>query len=266
MGSSQWSGSSPDRSPLSSFKADHALKHALDRVILLHVGLLAEVDTPRTRAVCMGMLSPRERERAGRFRFEQDKRRFLLSHGLVRAALSRLVPAIHPTEWCFEPDRYGRPMIAAPLGAGCLYFSLSHTQGCVACVVSPFEAVGVDVEEISTRHSLLAIAEYCFSSEEVAALREHADQRQPGLFFDYWTLKEAYVKARGRGVALPLDRFSIRLRDGRISIAFAPGFEDHASRWRFMRFRPSPCHALAIAEGVGEPTGVPVLRRPWPLP
>jgi 4'-phosphopantetheinyl transferase len=103
--------------------------------------------------------------------FEQHRRQFALSHGLVRAAPSRLVPAIHPAAWCFEPDRYGRPMIAGPVGAGLLHFSLSHTRGCVACVISPFRAVGVDVEETSRRDRLLAIAEHCFSSEEVATLR-----------------------------------------------------------------------------------------------
>lgn len=245
----------------------HAVEHMLDRVILLHVGLLADVDTAQTRADCMAMLSPKERQRADRFMFEQDRRQFVLSHGLVRAALSRLVPATHPAAWCFEADRYGRPMIAGPVGAGPLYFSLSHTRGCVACVISPFEAVGVDVEETIGRDSLLAIAEHCFSSEEVAALLDLPAQQQSDLFFDYWTLKEAYIKARGRGLGLSLDRFSIMgVREGKIRIVFAPGFEDGLTCWRFTRVRPSQYHALAIAEGVGEVGGVPVLTQEWPLP
>jgi 4'-phosphopantetheinyl transferase len=246
--------------------AGHAVEPMRDRVILLHVGLLADVDSAQTRAACMAMLSPKERQRADRFMFEQHRRAFVLSHGLVRAALSRLMPATDPAAWCFEADRYGRPMVAGPVGAGVLYFSLSHTRGCVACVISPFEAVGVDVEETSGRESLLTIAEHCFSSEEVATLRQLPAQQQSDLFFDYWTLKEAYVKARGRGLGLPLDRFSITgLREGNIRIAFAPGHED-GSCWRFTRVRPSKCHALAIAEGVGGPGGVPVLTRAWPLP
>jgi 4'-phosphopantetheinyl transferase len=239
----------------------------LDRVILLHVGLLADVDTAQTHAACIATLSPKERQHADRFRFERDRRQYVLSHGLLRAALSRLVPAAHPAEWCFEPDHYGRPMIVGPVGAGLLHFSLSHTQGCVACVISPFTVVGVDVEETSRRDSCLAIAEHCFSSEEVASLRNLTAQQQSDLFFDYWTLKEAHVKARGKGLGLPLNRFSIvRLREGKIRIAFAPGFEESVACWRFTQVRPSQYHALAIAEGVGEPGRIPVLRQAWPLP
>jgi 4'-phosphopantetheinyl transferase len=239
----------------------------LDRVILLYVGLQSEVDTAQARAACMATLSPKERQRADRFMFEQHKRQFVLAHGLVRGALSRLMPAIPPSDWCFEANRHGRPMIAAPVGAGHLYFSLSHTKECVACVISPFEAVGVDVEETGGRDSLLAIAEHYFAPEELAALRDLPAQQQSDLFFDCWTLKEAYIKARGRGLGLSLDRFSIiGLREGRISVAFAPGFESGAAGWRFTLLRPSQRHALAIAEGTGEPAGVPVLPQSWPLP
>jgi 4'-phosphopantetheinyl transferase len=237
----------------------------LDRVILLYVCLLADVDKAPARAACESMLSPQEKRRAARFKFERHRRQFVLSHGLVRAALSRLEPATDPAAWHFEADRYGRPWIAGPVGAGLLHFSLSHTEGCIACAISPFQAVGVDVENTSRQDSLLAIAEQCFSRDEIATLRDLTEQ-QSALFFDYWTLKEAYAKARGRGLGLSFDRFSITgLRKGRIGVVSEPALEDGVA-WRFTRLRPSQRHVLAIAEGVGGARAVPVLQRSWPLP
>jgi 4'-phosphopantetheinyl transferase superfamily protein len=86
-------------------------------------------------------------------------------------------------------------------------------------------------------------------------------------FFDCWTLREAYLKARGMGLSLPLDQFSIFISSNQtVEIRFAPGVSDDARRWRFMKSSPSLGHRLAVADGSGLPGGLPIVVRPWPFP
>ena len=164
--------------------------------ISLYLGLLDSIDTPQAHAACFATLSSAEKQRAECFVFERHRRQYIFAHGLLRVALSSFAPQVKPSEWSFVVNRYGRPYIAAPAIAQTLYFSLSHTEGCVACVVSGCEAVGVDVEEVHARQSLLEIAWSNFSREEIDALRALDSSDVVGRFFDYWTLKEAYLKAR----------------------------------------------------------------------
>jgi 4'-phosphopantetheinyl transferase len=191
----------------------------------------------------------------------------VLAHGLVRAALSHQVPAVDPAAWRFLADPHGRPFVAEPENVDPVHFSLSHTEGCVACAISPSPFVGVDVEVTDRPCSHLAIAEFVFSSAEVAALRRLSPAEMTERFFDYWTLKEAYIKARGLGLRLPLNQFSMQIEsDRKIAIAFARGFGDDASRWRFMQSSPLSRLRLAVADGSGCNGGLPVIAQPWPLP
>jgi 4'-phosphopantetheinyl transferase len=235
--------------------------------INLYFGLLDVVDTPQAHEACFATLSSAEKQRAECFVFERHRRQYIFAHGLLRVALSSFVPEVEPSDWCFVADRYGRPFIAAPAIARTVYFSLTHTEGCVACVVSSCEAVGVDVEEIHERHSLFATARSNFSVEEIDALRVLRPRDLVDRFFDYWTLKEAYLKARGTGINLPLSRFSILISpDQKIGIRFTPGIADDSRRWHFMRSSPSARHRLALADGSGLADGLPIVVQPWPLP
>ena len=235
------------------------------RAIHLFYGLLDHVNTPRTRAACMEILSPLEKQRVERLISERHRREFMIAHGLLRAALSLAAPAIDPPDWKFLTNRYGRPFVDGP--GDSVYFSLSHTDGCVACAISDCEEVGIDVETINRFPSPLSLAEHFFSPAEIEALRALPDAAQRNRFFDYWTLKEAYIKARGMGLSLPLDRFSMLIGpDGRIAISFAPDFSDDASRWHFVQTSPSGRHRLAVADGTGVPGGLPIIARAWPLP
>jgi len=231
----------------------------------LYFGLIDAVDTPQVYQTCLATLSSAERQRAACFVFEHHRRQYIFAHGLLRIALSNFMPDVEPSDWCFTANRYGRPFISAPTIQKRVYFSLSRTEGCVACAVSGCEAVGVDVELVRQRHSLFEIARGSFSPEEIDALRNLQPETLVDRFFDYWTLKEAYLKARSTGLNSSLDRFSILISSShKIGVRFAPGAADDPRRWHFFKISPSPRHRLAVADGSGLTDGLPIVIQRWP--
>lgn len=228
----------------------------------LHVWLIDAVDTDEARAACRALLSAEERQRADRFVFERHRREFIHAHGMLRLALSEAAPDVAPSDWSFATGPHGRPYVAGPARPTPLHFNLTHTAGCVACVISGHETVGVDAEQISPRRARMETAEGVFSPDELVSLRDLAPEEFTHRFFDYWTLKEAYLKARGVGLhRLPLDRFSMRLAPDGVGIHFDPEIDDDSAKWRFTQTSPSPNHRLAIADGSGVTGGLAIRPR-----
>jgi 4'-phosphopantetheinyl transferase len=211
---------------------------------------IAPSDTPDSAARVDGgggHLTDDEQARASRFLQPADRERFVIGRWLARTTLSRFAP-VAPRDWPFVIDDRGRPHLGhQPPGAPDLRFNLSHTHGLVACAVTVGREVGVDVEHTG-RRVLHDVPERFFSPREVADLRACSDSEQHSVFFDYWTLKESYIKARGLGLALPLRHFSFVL-DGTDSptVTFAPELDDDPDSWQFALFRPTDSHRLAIA-------------------
>jgi 4'-phosphopantetheinyl transferase len=194
------------------------------------------------------VLSDDERQRADRFVHEPDRARFVIGRALARTMLSRFAD-VAPAEWPIAIDEHGRPELRRPpAGAPDLRFNLSHTPGLVACAVTIGREVGVDVEYIGRRLTHDNIPERFFSAREVADLRALPRDQQATVFFDYWTLKESYIKARGLGLALPLGQFTFIRHDGRApSIVFAPELHDDPASWQFAQFWPTTEHRMAVA-------------------
>lgn len=236
-----------------------------DDRIELFVGLIETIDAPGAADACRRLLSADERVRADRFVFERHRRQYIFAHAMLRLALSQLAPNVVPSDWSFAAGPYGRPYVASPKTSTALHFSLSHADGCVACVVSGHEAVGVDVETVSRRVAPLSTALRFFAPEEVEALRGLPEPAAIERFFDYWTLKEAYLKARGFGLNLPLDAFAMQVSREAIEISFKPYIADDPQGWRFYLCSPSPSHRLAIADGSRADGGLPIARNAWPL-
>jgi len=234
-----------------------------DDTIELFVGLIETIDAPGAADACRRLLSVDERIRADRFMFERHRRQYIFAHAMLRLALSKVAPNVAPSDWSFGAGRYGRPFVAAPKTSTPLHFSLSHADGCVACVVSRHETVGVDVETVSRRVAPLSTAHRFFAPEEVETLRGLPEPAAIDRFFDYWTLKEAYLKARGFGLNLPLDAFAMQVSREAIEISFKPDIADDPEGWRFSLCSPSPSHRLAIADG--SRADVPISRNAWPL-
>jgi 4'-phosphopantetheinyl transferase len=135
-----------------------------------------------------------ERAQQQRFYFEKGRHEYLVTRALVRTVLSKYV-TVDPSTWRFEKNEYGKPAIVYPQGLPPLTFNLSNTTGLIACLVAFGRDVGVDVEDMTRPGETVEIAEQFFSPTEVAALRALPASAQRYRFFEYWTLKEAYIIA-----------------------------------------------------------------------
>lgn len=203
--------------------------------------------SPELLAWYLVLLSPAERARHDRFLFEHDRHTFLVAHALVRTTLSKYA-AVAPEAWRFRENEHGRPEIDMVSDAPPLRYSLSHTAGLVACAVTLAREVGVDVEHLDRQTIDQHVADRYFSAAEVEALGRLVETERRDAFFDLWTLKESYIKARGFGLSLPLDQFSFDLAAHRSPvISFAPELADDPASWQFAIFRPAPRHTLALA-------------------
>lgn len=199
-----------------------------------------------------GLLSEEEMARANRFVFLRDRRTYIVAHALQRTMLTRF-GGHGPREWRFVTNQYGRPEIVEEINDHRLRFNLSHTRGLVACGVSVSRALGVDVEDTERMRSGVDVARRFFAPREVSDLMARPAEQQARAFFDYWTLKESYIKARGMGLSLPLEQFWFFLpANPQVRIAFDAQLKDDPARWQFAQFEPTARHKLAVAtERVG---------------
>lgn len=193
------------------------------------------------------LLTADERERQDRFHFARHRHQYLVSRALLRGVLSRYA-AVEPGAWRFRNNAFGKPEIANA-GIAAPRFNLSHSEQLVVLAVAARGEVGVDVEWLGRSASLLELADHYFAPEEVRQLRALPAAMQTSRFFDFWTLKEAYIKACGLGLSIPLHHFSFRFdASGRVGIAFHPERGDDAGRWQFWQVSVSDQHRLALAQ------------------
>lgn len=193
------------------------------------------------------LLSAQERASERRFRFEHDRRSYLLTRALVRTTLSRYLDA-PPGQWQFEIGQFGKPRVVGP-HAGCADYeiNISHSAGITVLAVAARRALGIDVEKRTTRTASAGIADNCFAPVEVRALRALPEAEQTNAFFDWWTLKEAFIKAVGYGLQVPLEAFAFDLSEpGCIRVQFDAALNEHPENWDCWQFDVSPVHTAAI--------------------
>lgn len=193
------------------------------------------------------LLSADELQRYERLRQMADRRRFVITRAAIRRVLSSYFPGVLPTQWQFGRNAWGRPTIAEPVLESNIEFNISHADGLIVIAVTERGDLGVDVEFTGRRCRTLALANRYFSAQEIEALQGLSESAQRERFFDLWTLKEAYIKACGMGLAIPLRSFSFAFGKDGISIAFAPERSDDPAFWQFWQMPATPRHRLAIA-------------------
>lgn len=211
------------------------------------------VTVPRSRAL-EETLSPDERERAGRFRFERDRGRFVAARGVLRAILGHYLGR-SPGRLEIGYDPRGKPVLAGEDGPDSLAFSVSHSNDLGLFALARGRRIGVDVEHVEGATDADKISQRFFSPRDVAALRALPCEARPRAFLACWTRKEAYAKARGDGLALPLDSFSVSLAPGEpaalLDAREGPG---EIARWWLRDLLVDPMYVAAVAVEGQEPS------------
>lgn len=190
-------------------------------------------------------LSNDERSRARRFYFSKDRNHYIAARGILRIILAGYLGR-EPDELCFRYNPQGKAMLKGPDET--LRFNVSHSGDTALYAMSWNRSVGIDIEQIRPEIDFSQIAEFFFSPREVTELHLLPESIQKEAFFRCWTRKEAYIKARGQGLALSLDRFSVSLAPGQPA-ALLESREDpeEASRWSLRELSPDPGSMAALA-------------------
>ena len=185
--------------------------------------------------------------RAGRFVFERDRRHFAVTRGVLRAVLGRYL-RVAPSAIDFVYNSHGKPALRDGSADCDLRFNVSHSAELALIAVTHGRAVGVDVEWVQEKFAIEEVAASFFSPAEVAALRALPAARRCTGFFNCWTRKEAYVKARGRGLSLPLHSFNVSLAPGEPAAILATADDSAESlRWSLREITPGPGYVAALA-------------------
>ena len=197
------------------------------------------------------VLSSDERARHERIRTPADRRRFLITRAAIRGALSNCIPEVSPADWQFSRGPHARPEIAGPERAANLTFNISHAQDLLVIAIAREGNLGVDVERIDRLVDTTAVARRYFAPEEFSQMQPLPEAERRDLFFELWTLKEAWVKATGTGLAKSLRHVSFALTEDRIDLRLAGESNELSAAWQFWQLRPSATHQLAVAYAPG---------------
>jgi len=200
-----------------------------------------------------------ERARFDQFRHDEDRMMFAVGRLMARTLVGRAL-SVDPAAWAWREGPHGRPEIDQ---AGTdLRFNLSHSAGLVICALARGREVGVDVEDLARRAPDPAIVPRYCSPVEADDVRAHGD-RWRDRFLTYWTLKEAYVKARGVGISVPLSEISFTLGAQGAQIGFTGSLAGTDARWAFHLWHAGAQHLAAVAAHAEDGVAPAILVQPF---
>lgn len=202
--------------------------------------------SPRLEAEISSLLTREELEEGARFQVDDARRQFLMGRALRRWALSRAA-FIPPLELCFTRSRYGKPRILFPVTP--LDFNVAHSGDIVMCAISCDAQVGIDVERIDRAIDVQMIAGRFFGPAELADLESVPVSKRAQRFFDYWTLKEAYIKAMGYGLYYDVEAVSFDLGEDRVRLLDRQN-PSADKQWKIEHLAVSPGYQAAICFSV----------------
>lgn len=227
----------------------------------LHVWC-ASLDELRTHLQFFkSLLAPDEISRAERFHFQKDREHFIVARGILRKLLGDYLGE-HPARLSFSYSSHGKPALKdvdkvnnidgatdeIEDAARNIRFNLSHSGGLALYAITRKREIGVDIEHIRADLTDMEIAGRFFFSSEIAALLALPAEQRTQEFFNFWTLKEAYIKARGEGLSFPLDRFCVSLIPGSQQAVLKVHDDPYeTSRWSLRALKPAPGYAAAVA-------------------
>jgi 4'-phosphopantetheinyl transferase len=192
-------------------------------------------------------LTPDERTRAERFHFQRDCDRFIVSRGTLRAILGRyLHTEPHQLRFCY--GNRGKPMLINEQRGDIFRFNVSHSHNLAVFAVTRGREIGIDLEWARPGLDCQQIAERLFSPQEIRVLRALHRDAQDEAFFNCWTRKEAFIKAKGGGLSISLNEFEVSLSPGEpAALLTTMGDPQEAFRWSLRELFPSPGFSAAIA-------------------
>jgi len=198
------------------------------------------------------VLSSAERERAAKFKFEKDRARYVASHAALRNILGWYI-RIEPSALEFSAGPQGKPELVSKSNRHALQFNLSHSHEAALVAVTVGREIGADIEYIKRDFHWEEVAERFFAPGEIARLRALPEEKQQRAFFTCWTRKEAYIKAKGGGLSIPLKDFEVSLSPGEpASLVSCISDPKEVQRWQLAEIETSSDYAAAIAvEGTG---------------
>ena len=207
----------------------------------------AEFDESELEDRCSGWLTPIESERYQRYSFDHHRKQFLLGRMLIRKTLSQYAQIL-PDQWKFVENDYGKPAIDKAQQGDGLFFNLSHSGDRLVLAIARNEALGVDIESSNKARRVVKISDRYFSAAEVEGLFAQEEAEQLSRFYDLWTLKEAYIKACGLGLAIPLQQFSFSFPSAyRVRVDFSKERNDDESAWQFWQIDPGGPFKMGLA-------------------
>ena len=191
-------------------------------------------------------LSADERARSDQFHFRQDRDRYIVGRGLLRSILGDYL-AMEPQHLEFRYGPHGKPHLTGQRGGSELCFNLSHANGLAIYAITRNRSIGVDLEQMRAEVQHEVLAGQFFAPGEVADLRALPASKREQAFFACWTRKEAYVKAKGGGLSIPLEHFEVSLQPGApVRLVSAEEGPAEASRWSLRELNPVPGYAAAL--------------------
>ncbi len=202
--------------------------------------------TEESIQACHDLLLPEEQEKASRYRVERPRGDYILTRGSLRSLLARYLHT-SPREITFQYTKYGKPFLA---NSG-LHFNVSHTDGLALLAFVWKRYIGVDVERVRPQSDVKALAERFFSVHERRSLRGLAGDDLHAAFFRCWTRKEAYIKAVGEGLSLPLHQFDVSIEPNPEQALLATRPDPiEANRWTIRNVPVTSGYAAALAVGI----------------
>lgn len=191
------------------------------------------------------ILSPDEQQRAQRFRFPIHQQRFIAGRGILRSLLGRYLQC-DPATVQFRYGTQGKPELQQATALPSLQFNLAHSDNLAVYAIACTASVGIDLERIRAIGDLPQLTQRWFSAQEHAAIQAVAATEQPVTFFQYWTCKEAVLKARGQGVGeLKLVEIDFSHAEGHPVWLQSPHSLAHS--WQLRLFAPAPEFVAALA-------------------
>jgi len=208
----------------------------------LHIWRYSLAAPPERTLVAESLVSPDELARAARFHFPVHRHRYIVGRSQLRRILGSYLK-IAPASIAFTYSEFGKPHVPPAQNPAALAFSVSHSEDLCVVAITHIHPLGVDVERIRPDFGGEEVAQSNFAPAEFRELLSLSPDIRPQAFFNCWTRKEAYVKALGAGLQIPLDSFEVSLRPGEPAV-FLRGV---AKDWNLLSFLAADQFQAAVA-------------------